>query len=310
MKNNYVKLTLFLAIVAALATGILAGVNELTKDIITGQQSDAQTAELKNLYPEASTFTLVEFEPDAEGTVLEAYKVDDSGYVFKAQAQGYADAIIVLIGYDKDGTNSRFAFLQNNESVGFGDQLNTDKWLPSVQGIDAADELPLYTGATITTNAVRKAVAGAVEVLGQLAGLEVEAPEVVEPEKPVLKLVDETDTFVGALREEDFNEETQEYTYIVVGPGYKEEIMGEPSVNRFEVVIDGTTDTIKSVTNISNNDSEGISEPAVAQDYLDTYVGLDINDGDAEVDAASGATITSKSVMRAIRAAVEAYKNK
>lgn len=310
MKNNYVKLTLFLAIVAALATGILAGVNELTKDIITGQQSDAQTAELKNLFPEASAFTPVEFEPDAQGTVLEAYKVDDSGFVFKAQAEGYADTIIVLIGYDKDGSNSRFAFLQNNESVGFGDQLDTDKWLPSVQGIDAADELPLYTGATTTTNAVRKAVSGAVEVLSQLAGLEVEAPEVVEPEKPVLKLVDETDTFVGALREEDPNEETQEYTYIVVGPGYKEEIMGEPSVNRFEVVIDGATDTIKSVTNLSNNDSEGISEPAVAQDYLDTFVGLDINDGDAEVDAASGATITSKSVMRAIRAAVEAYKNK
>ena len=310
MKNNYLKLTLFLGIVAALATGILAGVNELTKDQIASQQSDAQTAEFKKLYPEAKVFTKVEFTPDAEGTVLEAYQVDDIGYVFKAQAEGYADKVIVIIGYDKDGSNSRFAFLQNYESTGFGDQLNTDKWLPGVQGLAAEDEIPLYTGATVTSNAVRKAVAGAVEVLGQLAGLDIEAPVIVEPEKPVLKLEDDSDTYIGELREETYNEETNEYTYIVVGQGYKQEIAQESAFNRFEVVIDGETETIKSVKNISNNDTEGISDAAVAQSYLDTFVGIDINDGDSTVDAASGATVTSKSVMRAVRAAVEAYKSK
>ncbi len=309
MKNSYLKLTLFLAVIAALATGVLAGVNLLTKDMIAEQQAGAQTAELKKLYPDATSFKPIEFTADANGAVMEAYQVDDTAYVFKAKASGYADDIIILIGYDKDGTNSRLAFLQNKETAGYGAELNKEEWLSKAQGLKAADEIPARTGATVSSNAVREAASGAIEVLAQVAGLDVEAPIIKEPEKPVLKLVDPDDSFEGALREVAHDEASNEYTYIVVGPGYKQEVMQESAVNRFEVVIDGSTNKIKSVKNLSNNDSEGISDAAVAQSYLDTFVGLDIKDENAEVDAATGATVTSKSVMRAIRAAVKAYED-
>ena len=45
--NKTVKLTLFLAIISALATGVLAAVNSITSTIIASNEAGAQTAEIE-----------------------------------------------------------------------------------------------------------------------------------------------------------------------------------------------------------------------------------------------------------------------
>ena len=62
------KLTLFLGLVAAICTGILAGVNMLTKDRIAEQSAGAETAALKEMYPDATKITVIDdFEADSAG---------------------------------------------------------------------------------------------------------------------------------------------------------------------------------------------------------------------------------------------------
>ena len=74
---------------------------------------------------------------------------------------------------------------------------------------------------------------------------------------------------------------------------------GEYSPNEFDIeIVDGK---IKSITCIKFGDTLGVGDAALNQEYLDEFIGLDIN---SEMDAYTGATFTSTSMIAAIAKAL------
>ncbi len=99
-------------------------------------------------------------------------------------------------------------------------------------------------------------------------------------------------------------------TYIVDAKGYAvlEGGYDNAQPNQFEVVLNKAETTIVSVKALAINDTPGISDPAQSDTFLNQYEGLSFADEDASVDVASGATVTSISVNRAVRAAIDALQ--
>lgn len=97
-------------------------------------------------------------------------------------------------------------------------------------------------------------------------------------------------------------------TFVVHSKGYAvlEGGYDNAQPNEFEVVLNKAEKTIVSVKVIELHDTPGISDPVNSDTFLDQYKDLSYDDEDASVDLATGATVTSTSANRAVRAAIEA----
>ncbi len=99
-------------------------------------------------------------------------------------------------------------------------------------------------------------------------------------------------------------------TYVVSSSGYSvlEGGYEDAQPNVFEVVLDSESNEIISVSVVELNDTPGLSDPVNSNTFLDQYEGLSIENESITVDTVSGATVTSISANRAVRAAIDALK--
>ena len=90
----------------------------------------------------------------------------------------------------------------------------------------------------------------------------------------------------------------------VDGNIYHVSAVGYHGTNEFDIEIEGGK--VKSVKVVAFNDTQGVGDMCINDEgYLNDFVGKDIN---SEIDAYSGATMTSKSLIAAVAAALQAAK--
>ena len=94
----------------------------------------------------------------------------------------------------------------------------------------------------------------------------------------------------------------------ITGPSFSAEgnlytVSAKGFVGDNEFKIEVENGKIKSIECITFVDTQGIGDVAVAEDYLSTFIGKDIN---SEFDTISGATYTSDSVIAAVKIVLEA----
>ena len=94
-----------LALICALASGLLSAVNSSTQPKIIAQAKAEEAASLEEIVP-----TAVSFEPIKKGEDIIYYKVSNAdgkfiGVAFKASGKGYSGAIETMAGMGKEGTN-------------------------------------------------------------------------------------------------------------------------------------------------------------------------------------------------------------
>ena len=99
--KKIIHLTLFLAIISALAGGILGYVNQITAPIIAEKKIAAVKASLQEIFPGASEFAEITIEEN--DVVINAYEATGAGYAFNVSVQGYKDVIEFIVGFDLDG---------------------------------------------------------------------------------------------------------------------------------------------------------------------------------------------------------------
>lgn len=134
-------------------------------------------AEIQEVYPEASHFTLNRFG------AYEVYRASGqrTGTVFLSsnysQQSGYAGIVPLLIGVDENLNISKIVVLPNNETGDYVEAIYSDKFLGRWQGKNLDDVLQLrvdvVSGATLTSNAV-------------IAGVKHTASHVLEADVPVV----------------------------------------------------------------------------------------------------------------------------
>jgi len=175
-----------LGLVAIIGTGLLAGVNQLTRERILEQERRAILAQLGQLIPPGEydnalhedfyTFTDKAWFPS--GQSVTAYRArlqsEPVAIVLKLAATGgYNGNINLLVGINVDGSLSGVRVASHKETPGLGDAIETAKsdWISGFSGRSLEDpneqgwmvkrdggEFDQFTGATITPRAVVKAV--------------------------------------------------------------------------------------------------------------------------------------------------------
>ena len=182
---------LALGLVAVLGTGLLAGVNHLTRERIAEQESRAVLQQLQQiiapgLYDNAlhnDQFSFVDPDWFFSNQVVTVYRARLHGEpvaaVLKLQAlDGYSGSIGLLVGINYDGQVAGVRVTKHKETPGLGDAMETGKsdWILGFEQRSLADPKPAswavkrdggefdqFTGATITPRAIVKAVKAALE---------------------------------------------------------------------------------------------------------------------------------------------------
>jgi len=158
--REMIRYGFILALICAIAAGLLAGVNELTRGKIASQAYAEEQAALQEIMPQAARFTEVK-----SGEEILYYKALDArdktiGFVFKAGGKGYSSLIQTLAGIFPDGKISAIKVVSQNETPGLGMRITEKKFTDQFSGQDSLSlsGVQAITGATISSRAVMNSV--------------------------------------------------------------------------------------------------------------------------------------------------------
>jgi electron transport complex protein RnfG len=143
-----------LAMICIVASGLLAGMNALTKARIIAQAQAEEESGLEEVMPEGRRFAPVKKGEDI--IYYKVYNINNKfiGAVFKASGKGYSSVIDTLVGMDRDGTVVSIKVLSQNETPGLGAQVIEPAFTGRFANKKDLSEVQAITGATISSKAV------------------------------------------------------------------------------------------------------------------------------------------------------------
>lgn len=186
-KKSIVLATIAILIITLIAGGVLAYVEQLTKEPIEQAEQQAKEEAYKDVFADADSFTAVqEFDSGTAASWLseKGYNADideavaaldkdgkELGYVFTITShEAYDGDLQLALGITSDGTVNGISFLSLSETAGLGMEADTDAFKSQFAGKNVTEfkytksgaasdnEIDALSGATITTNAVTNAV--------------------------------------------------------------------------------------------------------------------------------------------------------
>lgn len=270
MVRETLKLGAILGLVCAIAGASLAVVHAVTGDIILVRQEKALLSKLQTLVPAAERFE--KFEPEDGGVYYLGYRSNDvAGAILEGTAKGYKGDIRLLVAIDASGKISGVEVVAHGETIGIGTRplepshLQQFKGLAHDEQLVAGKNVDMITGATVSSRAVMSSVSNALELY----------------KTHVLK-IDPDDNWDLA--------KVKDGVYEGAAPGYKSDIKVKVTVQ------DGR---ITAVEVVSIEDT-----PEVYPDAVKHIPPRVVDKQHWKVDAVSGATLSSKGIMEAVRAAI------
>jgi electron transport complex protein RnfD len=166
---------------------------------------------------------------------------------------------------------------------------------------------------TISRNKTFVAVMAALALLvGVWAGSTLTPVNAEEPAEEItatlgdsLKLFNDTTSNAPEVLEKKAEGDVVTYKMSAKGYAVTEGGYADAKPNIVEVKLNKATKKIESVAVLEVNDTNGIGTQVKAKNFLDQFAGLSYEDKSATVDAVSTATVSSTSVVKAVRMAVE-----
>lgn len=194
-KENIMPVAVLCGICLVVAV-LMGTINLVTEPII-------KKAEEQKVYDSLRVVLDGEFEeialPEgAPATAKGLYKVTDGGelkgHVVTVVAKGYAGEIAITVGVDADGKITKAVITKQSETHGkSGMSAYPDNF--AGKGADDIDEVETFTGATISSTAIKKAITDALNTALGNAGAEPEPEQLLRPETEIQSLAA---TLVGA----------------------------------------------------------------------------------------------------------------
>ncbi len=188
-KSTIVHDALALTIITVICSFALAFVYEITKAPIQAQADAKKNAGYQVVYKDADSLTtdeeLVQLAAETDLSSLDAayngVTIDDVvqafdgsgnkiGYIVKSNVRGYSSRISLAVGYSLDGVVQGMELLAINDTPGFGLELTAAEFKDRFSGVKTTqfnvtkgsasndNDIDVYSGATISTEAVVKAV--------------------------------------------------------------------------------------------------------------------------------------------------------
>ncbi|MGX8834043.1 FMN-binding protein [Amedibacillus sp. YH-ame6] len=156
--KKIIHLTVFLALIAALAGAALGFANNMTAPVIAANELAAEKDTLKVIYPDG-TFELV--EKDVSKTIEKIFKVEGKGYIFKMKVSGYKDGTSFLVALKSDGSVDDYVAISNGDTKGLGTKVTEEPFRTSLKDKNAmnGDILnDVITGATVSSKPVLEGI--------------------------------------------------------------------------------------------------------------------------------------------------------
>ncbi|RLD54725.1 MAG: electron transporter RnfG [Bacteroidetes bacterium] len=163
-RQYYFKLGFILLLITAIASGILAFVNNFTKPIIEENQRKAKALARKEVLSSA-----IIFEEVTGGFPYFIGKNKDNeitGYTFIATKYGYSSNVKTMVGVNPDFSIAKIRIIEQSETPGLGansvklsfqDQFS-HKMKTDLKVNKDGGEIIALTGATITSRAVTNSI--------------------------------------------------------------------------------------------------------------------------------------------------------
>lgn len=330
--KDILKLGATLFAICAVAALVLGVTNNITAPVIEKRNIQASNEARKNVLPEAYEFK--ELDGMNSNIVLEVYEgIKDGqviGYTIKTSSKGYGGAIELMVGISKDSKITGVEIGNHSETPGLGskatepmfknqyvdkDVLNS---LLVVKGSTNNDnEISAISGATITSNGVTNGVNAAMKIYNEkLSGNDNEMAydENIDPKEKIFKsasfteLKGKAEGEVLRVYEAKNGDETIGYIFDTETDGYSE---------KTEVLVGITTDgQIKGVElgiNTRKNQylastfDTGLKKQFENIKAQEVELVSEARKKENDIQVVSGATISSKSIVNAVNAAVNLF---
>ena len=274
-----------LGIITVCAGLLLSMTNEVTKDVIHQQAEDAKVQARKDVLPVAEAFEPVEVADIAPLTELYVGSANGApqGYVGTAMAKGYGGPIQVIAGLDAEGKITGISVGGSDfaETAGLGAKAKDAAFMQQFMGKQtpvkavksAADRgdntIDAITAATITSNAVTGAV------------------------NSIASKVD------AYLHPDSGDQVAEGTTYTASAQGF-----AGPVAVFVTVKDDGTISALR-VGDDAFAETDGFGAAAKESAFTKQFAGKALPVAEGDIDALSGATITTQAVVAAINKAYE-----
>lgn len=184
MKNNFVKLAGILFIIAAVSAGVLAWLNDTTKDIIDQNEAMASMdpAILEAVMPGSVMFydledtTVIETVKAENNKIINLMTAVDSsdnelGKVVRtwSTVKGFNGDMELYVGFTPDGQISGVSVISHQETSGLGSKTTEPAFTDQFIGKDGSGEIggsdiDAVTGATYSSKSFLSAVNNAIKV--------------------------------------------------------------------------------------------------------------------------------------------------
>ena len=282
-KNSSIYKTVLLGVVSACAGLLLSAVNAVTAPVIADNALKQVQSTLENFFPNGE-FTDVtdKYKTDETELIDGVYEAKDEGYVFTLHNTGYSsDGFKFAIAFDNDGNIVGYEGLSNSETAGKGDKLFKDDYANQVIGLTSTDSVPVISGATVTSKAVSAAVTEAESVYNEIQGIDFDADAAASAAENASAKSDASCTDNG------------DGTYGCKVTGFAGELTATIEVKDGKVV---------SVKDLKGDDDDG---DGVGDDWFTDTSSLEGVSSADEIDAMTGATVTSNAVKSMIQAALD-----
>ena len=273
-KNSSMYKTVLLGVVSACAGLLLSAVNAVTAPVIADNALKQVQSTLENFFPNGE-FTDVtdKYKTDETELIDGVYEAKDEGYVFTLHNTGYSsDGFKFAIAFDNDGNIVGYEGLSNSETAGKGDKLFKDDYANQVIGLTSTDAVPIISGATVTSKAVSAAVTEAESVYNEIQGIDFDADAAASAAENASAKSDASCTDNG------------DGTFGCKVTGFSGEL----------------TATIEIKDLKGDDDGDGVGDDW----FTDTSSLEGVSSAD-EIDAMTGATVTSNAVKSMIQAALD-----
>lgn len=175
--KEYIRLGAVLLVIAAVAGAILAFVNSQTSPIIAQAEFEKSVQAYEEIYgdkadnfepmDDAKKTALIEKHPEITDVFVAKKGEEVVGYGVNFLANGYGGEMTNAVGLLNDKTIAGFRNIQNAETPGIGTQITEPAYydlfvgksfaageVKGAQGAGGDDEVPLISGATVSSSAV------------------------------------------------------------------------------------------------------------------------------------------------------------
>lgn len=266
-------------------------------------------------------------------------------YILQLSEQGFGGSINSLVRVSKDYRIFNIAFGEFNETPNYGSYADTDEYKEFVKGINLdknlitksikllenpkhEKDLLLISGATVTSKALQSSLNAAIEGLVQFDKIKNEDDkyEALDVEKLLSENkedkdvsfdhsefdVDETTPIDGGKNDTVLQVSEAKKGGESVGHIFDLATSGFAGKVEFGVYVDNDG-IIKQIVIYNHNETEGFGKEIEEESYQKSVIGKDLKSIDTfkagdNIDAISGATITTDAMIKAFNALLESYK--